>query len=107
MTKKLILALIVNLFLAISSYSLITLVTIHSSEIDETSHIRFTYFIGLHSMLFISVFVMIRLEDLFSFVLLAFVNSLVASVGLILCESEVSRIQNRPDYNYRHFTGKA
>ena len=106
MSKKIILALIVNFFLAISIYSLINLVTVHQSEIDVTSKLRFTYFIGLHSMLFISVFVMVRLSDIYSFVLLAFVNSLIASLGLIICEYEVSGIQKSPAYNYRRFTGK-
>jgi hypothetical protein len=59
--RKVMVAVVVNLVVAVSSYELLGLLNLPQKELDITSKLRFLCFIGIHAMVFVTMIIIIKL----------------------------------------------
>jgi hypothetical protein len=107
MNRKLIIAIIVNIIIILSLYTLIGLINLPHKELDVTSKLRFLCFIGIHAIVFISMIVMIRLQGIYNFVMLAFLNFFIIVISITICESLVRQLESSHRYNYKKNDGSS
>lgn len=103
MNRKIILAIIVNLLLAVSAYCLVLLISRPAVENDETTKLRFTFLLAVHGLLFVMMIIVIRIEQVYYLIVAIFASLFIISLALYICEMNVQLIARSPQYQYSHY----
>lgn len=104
MSRRLALAIIVNLLVLTSAGIVFRLVLRPQHQNDLTTRLRFTFLLGAHAVVFIQMLVLMKLEQLFDIILSIFVGLLAIALSLYICEINVEQIKLRPSYHYDHYS---
>ena len=104
MNRKIILAIIVNFLLLVSTYCLHLLISRSDEENDQTTKLRFIFLLYVHILLFIEMIVLTRIDQTYYIILTVFICLLITSVSLYICEIHVYFITMDRNYTYTHYT---
>jgi hypothetical protein len=92
MKIKIAIILAISLYLAISSYSLLLMSALPYDEIDPPFKYRFLCLGCLNALMFLSTLSMLPLIKIYSHILLIFLNCLVTSLTVTICERLVASL---------------
>lgn len=103
MNRKIILAIIVNLLLVVSTNCLVLLISRPAVENDATTKLRLTFLVAVHALMFIMMIIIICIEQTYYLIVAIFASLFIISVSLYICEIKVQQIASSPQYQYTHY----
>jgi hypothetical protein len=101
MNNKLVVALILNFVVLISTFTLIRLILIPGHHIDPPFRLRFIYFLGIHILIFCSIFIGATIEKIYNYFLLGIINCLTIAISFSICEQVVKPLEANAHYYYQ------
>jgi hypothetical protein len=81
----------------------VLLITRAEEENDLTTRLRFIFLLAVHGLIFITMIVIIRIEQVYHLMVVIFILLLLVSVGLYICEVNVQLISYSKGYTYNHY----